>query len=487
MGLASAGRGRVGTRDLSFTGVCVEMPTIKTEEMGLLTDIYELTMAQSYFQHGMFAPATFSLFIRRYPPNRSYFVAAGLEDVLSFLENWHFSKEEVDYLRSTGIFADDFLDYLAGVKFTGAVWAMPEGGLFFADEPVLEGTAPIIEAQIVETYIINQVNFQTLIATKAARCIWAAKGRPLLDFAFRRTHGVDAAMKVSRASYIAGFQSTSNVSAGKRYGIPVSGTMAHSFVTSHHHELDAFRAFASSFPDRCILLIDTYDTAEGAMNAVAVAREMEGRGQRLRGVRLDSGDLRRLSREVRTILNDAGMEYVNIVASGGLDEFEIDDLVRTGAPIDGFGVGTKMGVSDDAPWSDMAYKLVQYDGRPVLKLSSDKISLPGEKQVIRFEDGLGNLSEDIITLRGERSYSEVSRADSPRDESEDHTRPMDGKPLLQKVMEEGRTIQPEPRLDEIKARFSRDFHRLEDQFKALTGPTQYEVSLSPGLKRLNID
>jgi nicotinate phosphoribosyltransferase len=273
------------------------------QEPGLLTDLYELTMAQAYFRQERFAPATFSLFIRNYPPNRSYFVAAGLADVLSYLEGWHFPQESIDYLHSTGIFSGDFLDYLLGLKFTGDVWAIPEGRLFFAGEPVIEVTGPIIEAQIVETYIINQMNLQTLLATKAARCAWAAGDRSLVDFSFRRTQGIDAGLKMARSSYIAGFGATSNVLAGKVYGIPVSGTMAHSLITSYEHEIDAFRAFAQTFPDRSILLIDTYDTISGARKAALVGKEMEAMGRRLQGVRLDSGDFAALSKEVRGILD----------------------------------------------------------------------------------------------------------------------------------------------------------------------------------------
>ena len=443
-------------------------------ETGLFTDLYELTMAQVYFQQGMFAPATFSLFIRSYPPDRSYFVSAGLEDVLRQLERWRYPKESIDYLRSTRIFASEFLDYLAEVRFTGDVWAIPEGRLFFAEEPVMEVTAPIIEAQIVETYAINQINLQSLIATKAARCVWAAGGKPLVDYSFRRTHGIDAGLKAARASYIAGFQGTSNVMAGKLYGIPVMGTMAHSFVTSHENELEAFRSFARSFPDRSILLIDTYDTVAGARKAAVVGKEMEALGQRLRAVRLDSGDFASLSREVRPILDQAGLDYVNILASGGLDEFQVEDQTAGGAPIDGFGVGTKMGVSADAPWSDMAYKLVKYDGRPVLKLSTGKISLPDEKQVFRLRDGSGMFSHDVVALRQERI--ETSGSEGSDQKTAD--------PLLQKVMEGGRINEPVPSLGDIRDRFKADFGCLEDQFKALRVPPHYRVARSTCLEEL---
>jgi nicotinate phosphoribosyltransferase len=437
---------------------------VRPEELSLLTDLYELTMAQSYFQKGMFSPATFSLFVRKYPPNRAYFVSAGLEDVLHYLEDFRITQDSIDYLRSTGIFSRDFLDFLATLRFTGEVWAIPEGRLFFCDEPVLEVTAPIIEAQVVETFIINQINLQSLIATKAARCVWAARGRRVVDFSLRRTQGIDAGMKVARASYIAGCQATSNVLAGKAYGIPVAGTMAHSYVSSFEHEVDAFRAFAESFPERSIFLIDTYDTIAGAQKAVAVAKEMEARGHRLLGVRLDSGDLVHLSREVRRILDEAGLEYVQIVASGGLDEYEVEELLAAGAPIDSFGIGTKMGVSGDAPWLDMAYKLVRYEDRPVLKLSTGKVSLPDQKQVFRLLDQDGMFLRDVVGLRDERLEG--------------------AEPLLEKVMEKGRLLGPLPGLERARARFQEDFRRLPERFKALLDPPTYEVTLSPRLKAL---
>jgi nicotinate phosphoribosyltransferase len=427
----------------------------------LLTDLYELTMAQAYYEHGKREPATFSLFVRKLPAERGYLVAAGLEDCLRFLEDLRFSQESIDYLRSTRLFTDDFLRHLAGLRFSGEVWAVPEGTIVFAEEPLLEVTAPVIEAQIVETYLLNQMTLQTMLATKASRCLTVARGAALVDFALRRTQGTDAGMKQARVSYMVGFQATSNVLAGKVYGIPVSGTMAHSFVTAYEHEVDAFRAFAESFPDRCILLIDTYDTVEGARLAVQVAKEMEARGQRLLGVRLDSGDLLSLSKQVRAILDKAGLDYVQVFASGGLDEYEIDDLLANGARIDGFGVGTRVGVSGDAPWLDSAYKLVAYAGRPVLKLSPGKRSLPGAKQVYRVYEN-GAMSHDVIALRDEE---------------------VEGEPLLRRVMEGGRVVEPLPDLAALRRRFAQSFSRLPDRFKALRGPPQYEVRLSPRLQR----
>ena len=410
------------------------------QNLALLTDLYQLTMAQSYFRSAKFEPATFSLFIRAYPPNRGYFVAAGLKDVL------------------------DFLDYLKGLRFTGEVWALPEGRLFFKDEPIVEITAPIVEAQLVETFIINQINLQTLIATKAARCIHAARGRAVVDFSLRRTHGIDAGLKVARSSYMAGCAGTSNVLAGHKYGIPVVGTMAHSFISSFEREIDAFRSFVSTFPDHSILLIDTYDTLAGARKAVEVAREMAARGERLRGVRIDSGDLAALAREVRRIFDAAGFNDVKITGSGGLDEYDLEALAEANAPYDSYGVGTRMGVSADAPWLDMAYKLVEHDNRPVLKLSAGKSYCPGKKQIFRFVDGQGRPKRDVIDLRGGSLAG--------------------GEPLLRKVMENGKPLGAYPTLNEIRARFAEEFSRLDDSFKAIRDPAVYPVELSPGLKQL---
>jgi len=432
--------------------------------LSLLTDLYQLTMGQSYFQSDNFDAATFSLFIRSYPPNRGYFVSAGLEDVLDFLADFAFGPSDIDYLRSTKIFADEFLDYLKDLHFTGQVWAIPEGRLLFKDEPILEVTAPIIEAQIVETFIINQINLQTLIATKAARCVHASKGKSLVDFSLRRTHGADAGMKVARSSYLAGFSSTSNVLAGKQYGIPIVGTMAHSFVSSFEREIDAFRNFVASFPENSTLLIDTYDTRAAAHKAVEIAREMAANGKRLRGVRIDSGDLAALAGEVRRILDDAGFPDVKIVGSGGLDEYELEQLSEVDAPYDSYGIGTKMGVSADAPWFDMAYKLVEHNGRSVLKLSTGKVSCPGKKQLFRFADNRGRLVRDVIALRDDSLSG--------------------GEPLLRNVMQGGRIREPHPTLKEIRECFLEEFARLDKKIKAIRNPVVYPVELSPQLNTL---
>lgn len=431
--------------------------------LGLFTDLYELTMAQTYFEQRMFAPATFGLFVRSYPPNRGYFVCAGLEDALEYLENLHFDGDSLDYLSATGMFTEDFLEYMGGLRFTGSVRAMPEGRLYFTNEPVMEVTAPIIEAQLVETLIINRLNLQSLQATKAARCVWAAQGRTLSDFGARRAPGVDGAMSMARAGYVVGFQSTSNVLAAQRYGIPPAGTMAHSLITTFPTEIEAFRAYAQAFPDRTILLLDTYDTIQGAWHAAEVGREMEAAGHKLVAVRLDSGDYAELSRQVRRILDQAGLEYVRIVASGGLDEYEIDKLIQGGAPIDLFGVGTKVGSSADAPYSDMSYKLVCYDGQPVMKLSPEKVSPPGAKQVYRLQETDRRFAQDIVALQEEKLPG--------------------GEPLLETVMESGQRTRPAPSLTEIRERFSRDFQQLDDHYKRIYNPPRYPVTFSARLQR----
>lgn len=431
------------------------------ENQTLLTDLYQLTMAQAYFQAGRMGTATFSLFIRSYPPQRGYFVAAGLRDVLDYLEDFAFDAKAIDFLAAENLFSDDFLHYLGDLRFTGQVSAVPEGRIFFVDEPALELTAPIIEAQIVETFIINQIHLQTLIATKAARCAQAAGGRPVVDFALRRTHGSDAGMKVARASYLAGFAGTSNVMAGRRYGIPLVGTMAHSFVSSFEREIDAFRAYTASFPNNAILLIDTYDTLAGARNAVRIAEEMAQRGQKLIGVRIDSGDMAGSALEVRRILDGAGLGAVKIIGSGGLDEFELDRLAA--APYDSYGVGTKMGVSGDAPWADIAYKLVEYEGRPVLKLSAGKSSWPGRKQLFRQNNSAGKAEKDIIGLRDE----EIA-----------------GERVIQEVMRAGRTIVTYPTLPEIRAMLAADLAALPDGVKRIREPSRFPVEFTPELKAL---
>lgn len=370
----------------------------------LLTDLYELNMAASYLKRGMDAPATFSLYVRNLPPERGFLVASGLETCLSYLESFAFDESELDYLRSIG-FDGAALDAFRGLRFNGDLWAVAEGTVVYANEPILELTAPIAMAQLVESFLLNTVTLHTTMASKAARYLVAAEGRDLVDFALRRTHGIDAAMAVTRASAIAGFVATSNVEGARRLGLVPAGTMAHSYIESFDGEAEAFTAFAEDFPERPTFLVDTYDTLGGVRIAIEVIRE---RGlEAASSIRIDSGDLGGLSRGARAILDEAGMDQVRIFVSGGLDEREVAELVRARAPIDAFGIGTQMGVSFDVPCLESVYKLVRYDGRPVVKLSTGKRTLPGEKQVWRGAgDVLGLREED---LPGERLLAQVMR------------------------------------------------------------------------------
>lgn len=440
----------------------------KSFSNAIFTDLYELTMVQAYWQNNMIARARFSLFFRQYPPNRAYFVAAGLEEVLDYLQDFRFADDDLNYLRSTGQFQDAFLDSLKELRFTGNVRAMQEGTIFFASEPVLEVEGPMIEVQLIETFLINQINLQTILATKASRVVHAARGKTVVDFAARRTHGTEAANKMARSSYISGFAGTSNVLAGGLYDIPTVGTMAHSFITAFEDETEAFRAYARSFPDTSTFLVDTYDTLEGTRNAARVALEMREHGHELRAIRLDSGDMLDLSLKAREILDKAGLSNVQIFASGGLDEFEVERLLSAGAAIDGFGVGTKVGVSADAPWTDCAYKLVEYDGRPTLKLSTEKQTLAGAKQVFRYRDPQGKFSNDVIAAEGE-------------------LQPPNSESLLQTVMTNGAKTAEHPILSELRQRFAREFVLLPDEHKVIEAPAEFDVRISHTLAKLQDD
>lgn len=431
----------------------------------LFTDLYQLTMLQAYHREGMNDEAVFSLFVRRLK-DRNYLLACGLEQVLEYLEALHFSGESLDYLAAQGTFNDDFLNHLADFRFTGDVYAVPEGTPVFPDEPIVEVVAPIGEAQLVETFILNQITFQTGLASKAARVVHAAQQdgteRLVADFGMRRMHGLDAAMKAARASYIAGAGATSNVAAGQAYGIPTTGTMAHSYIEAHDHEMDAFRAFTDLYPDT-ILLVDTYDTLEGVRKVIALADE-RGDAFEVRGIRLDSGDLADLAHQSRALLDDAGLHDVQIIASGGLDEHAITDLLDREAPIDGFGVGTKMGTVADQPYLDSAYKLSGYAGEPRMKLATNKSNLPGRKQVYRHYDDSGTATHDVI---------------GTADESDG------GTPLLTRVMEAGtRTEAGRHRpLDSIRERAADTKNRLPARLHALDkADPAYEVRISSTLQ-----
>lgn len=430
--------------------------------LALFTDLYELTMLQAYLDEGMADEAVFSLAVRSLPPQRNFLLACGLDTVLDYLENLRFHEEDLAYLASLGRFSERFLGWLSDFRFTGSVYAVPEGTPVFANEPILEIVAPLPQGQIVETFVMNQVHLQTLLASKAYRVVRAAEGRLVVDFGARRIHGVDAALKAARAFYIAGVAATSNVLAGREYGLPVTGTMAHSYIQAHEDEAEAFRAFAQRYPGT-ILLVDTYDTLAAVRKIIALARTL-GEAFRISAVRLDSGDLVTLSREVRHLLDEAGLTQVGILASGGLDEYKIAHLVASGAPINGFGVGTNMGVSSDVPSLDIAYKLCEYAGKGRLKLSMGKAILPGRKQVFRFEE------------RGRAVRDVIARADEA----------LPGRPLLHLVMENGKRLTAgRVSLQAARAHAQEEIARLPDRVRALApADPPYPVEISHGLASL---
>ncbi|MFZ5426956.1 MAG: nicotinate phosphoribosyltransferase [Thermodesulfobacteriota bacterium] len=426
----------------------------------LFTDLYELTMARAYHGADMDQEAVFELFFRHMPENRGFALAAGLEDVLSYLESWRFQESDLDHLSGLDLFPAAFLERLSSLRFTGDVRAVPEGTAVFPGEPIVQVTAPLIQAQMVETFLINQVHYQCVVAAKAARVVLAARGRAVVDFGSRRAHGADAALKAARCAWLAGCAGTSNVLAGRLHGVPVVGTMAHSFVQAHRDEYAAFRDFARFYPETT-LLVDTYDTLEGVENVVRLAGEL-GEDFKIRAVRLDSGDLGALARDCRERLDAAGLRGVRIFASGELDEYAVEELLGAGAPIDGFGVGTRMVVSSDAPDLDMAYKLVSYGGRGRAKLSQRKAMYPGAKQARRFSEG-GRFTRDL-----------VCRADEDPG----------GEPLLRLVMRGGeRTPQGREPLCVCRERAASQLAALPDGVKRLAGADAYPVEVSETLKR----
>ena len=436
---------------------------VNSSNAALLTDLYELTMAASYFRNGMEERSTFDLFVRRLPESRNFLIACGLEHALEYLETMCFDEESLSYLRSLEMFDEEFIEYLGALRFKGKVHAVPEGDAVFGGEPLLRVTAPLPQAQIVESYLLNCVTFQTMVASKAARVALASGERRFVDFSLRRDHGADAALKGARAAYVGGASATSNVLAGKAYGIPVNGTMAHSYVMAFDSEIEAFRAFARDFPDRAVLLIDTFDVEEGARRAARVAIELANEDVHLTGVRIDSGDLAHLSRSVRKILDDAGLVDTSIFLSGDLDEYRIAELVDDGVPVDAFGVGTQMGVSGDAPSLGGVYKLVADSGGPKMKLSAEKITLPGCKQVWRFERN-GVIDHDVIALDSE----DVQGA----------------KPILERVMADGRRLAEPLPLDEVRNRCSSTLAALPNELKSLTHSAEYRVERSERLRDL---
>ena len=432
----------------------------------LLTDLYQLTMAQAYFELDMTESAVFELFVRRLPPSRHFLLAAGLEQALEYIEEVRFSADDLEFLATLGTFRRDFLDYLGTVRFTGSLHAMPEGTPFFADEPIVRVTAPILEAQLLESRLLNIVHFQTTIASKAARCVAAARGKQLVDFGMRRAHEADAGVLAARAAYLAGFDATATVEAGRRFGIPLSGTLAHSFIEAHDSEEQALRNFVLSCPERTTLLIDTYDSARGLQRVIALARELAaaGRQQGVRAVRIDSGDLAARARRARSELDAHGCGDIRIVLSGSLDEHLIAELVASAVPVDAFGVGTALDVSADAPALDMAYKLQEYGGKPRRKRSPGKATWPGIKQVFRER-----------TSDGEYLCDRVARHDEPHS----------GEALLIEVMQKGRRSAPSPSLSALRAHCASELRALPPRLRELrAAAAPYAVSISETLRAM---
>lgn len=433
-------------------------------DSALLTDLYELHMMQAYHAQDMEGTAVFDFVVRTLPPGRNFLVAAGLDDVLGYLEGLHFTGDDLDWLRGTGRFSERFLRYLAGLRFTGKVDAMPEGTVFFAGEPVLRVSAPIAQAQLVESRIINLLQFSILVASKAVRCVLAARGRELVDFGMRRAHGAEAALLAARCSFIAGIDATATVLAGQRYGIPVAGTMAHAYVQAHAHEEEAFAAFAHGYRGGCTPLVDTYDVARALERVVALARQLreDGHGQ-VDAVRIDSGDLGAQARFARGVLDAGGCADVRIAVSGDLDEYRIAALVEDGAPIDSFGVGTRMATSADAPFLDCAYKLAEYDGQGRRKRSTGKQTYPGRKQVFRRLDDAGTIIGDTVGLE-----TEFVR----------------GQPLLQPVMLAGVRCCPAWTLAHMRQALRTGLAALPSGLGSLEPAAPPPVALSPDVMHL---
>ncbi len=428
----------------------------------LLTDLYQLTMLQAYHEQGMNETAVFEFFIRKLPEGRKFLIAAGLEQVLDYLQNAHFSSDELQWLQDSGRFQRQFIESLTNWRFSGDVDALPEGTVCFADEPLLRVIAPMREAQLVETRIINLLQFQTMVASKAARCVLAADGRTLVDFGLRRAHGAEAGLLSARASYLAGFSGTATVLAGMRWGIPLFGTMAHSYIQAHAGETEAFESFARSQVAGATLLIDTYDTEEAARKLIALVPKLTGEGLRINAVRLDSGDLAEHARRVRAILDAGGLPQIRILASGNLDEYRIRDLLQSGAPIDGFGVGTRMNTSADKPYLDCAYKLQEYAGVPRRKRSEGKLTWPGRKHICRAYGPDGRMTGDILTVVGDPC----------------------GENLLVPAMRQGQRVNPGLGLASIREYARDELSRLPDACCSLDPAPAYPVAVSEALQSL---
>ena len=427
----------------------------------LLTDLYELNMHAAYLAAGMTGTAVFDFFVRRLPPGRGFLLAAGLEQVVEFLETATFSAAEIAWLRGTGRFPEPVLEALAAFRFAGDVDAMPEGTVFFADEPILRITAPLPQAQLLESRVINLLHYQTLIASKAARLVLIAPDRLLLDFGLRRAHGAEAGLLAARAAWLAGFAGSATVLAEARFGVPAVGTMAHSFVQAHGSEREAFLAFARARPEQVVLLLDTYDVEAATRTVIEIAPVLAAEGVAVRGVRLDSGDLAAQAHRVRRLLDAAGLGSVRIFASGGLDEASLKQLEA--APIDGFGIGTSLTTSSDQPALDCAYKLTEYAGVPKRKRSTGKATWPGRKQVFRRYDAAGHMAGDVLTVEGDAQA---------------------GEPLLVPILRAGRRVEPLPSLAEIRRHALTQLRRLPEPLRRVEDGWRYEVRVAPALESL---
>ncbi len=432
-------------------------------ESALLTDLYQLNMVQAYLEASKTETAVFEFFVRKLPERRCFLIAAGLEQAVAFLENLHFSADELAWLEKCGRFSGVLIDYLANFRFNGDVHAMPEGTVFFGNEPILRITAPLPQAQLVETRLINILHFQSLIASKAARMVLLAPNRLLVDFGLRRAHGAEAGLMAARASYIAGFAGSATVLAQKSFGIPSYGTMAHSFVQAFDQEASAFEAFARARPDNLVLLIDTYDTITAARKVVELAPKLRAQGVKIRGVRLDSGDLVALAKSVRRILDDGGLKDVTIFVSGGIEEDTLAAFTREEAPVDGVGIGTSLVTSSDVPALDCAYKLQEYAGLPRRKRSTGKATWPGRKQVWRRYDGNGRMVSDILSTEDDNQ---------------------EGEPLVRPIMLGGRRVAAPSSLHDIRAHAHDELGRLPKDLAALAPAAPYAVHVAANLELL---
>ena len=436
---------------------------LNNENVCIATDFYQLTMAAGYFDCKRNHTSTFELFVRSLPEHRSYLITAGLEQAIHYLKNLKFTGRYLKYLKNLPIFKNvsrGFFDYLRNLRFSGDLYAVPEGTVVFANEPILRVTAPMIEAQIIETYLLSVINYQTLVATKASRVVHAAKGKDVIDFGTRRAHGPQAGVLAARACFIGGCVGTSNVLAAYELGIPAVGTMAHSWVMAYDDEYESYKDFRKIFPHDTVLLIDTYDTVIGSRLATKI-------GKKLKGIRLDSGNITLLSKRVRKILDDAGLKHAKIVASGDLNEYKISEMLNKGAPVDSFGVGTEMVTSKDAPALGGIYKLVEQEkeGRliPKMKFSEDKATYPAKKQVYRIYDNKGKFKKDIVGLVDEKFNTEG---------------------LLLRVIKNGKVLYKTPTIQEIQKVAKRNISLLPDRFKRLDCKASYPVTVSGRLRRI---